>query len=158
MLVVTLSFAGSEIMGQLLLNPKWSQVTTIGRREATVPKAYEQYPSGKLTQKIVDMDKLETEASEAIKGADTVFCALGTTRRAAGSAEAFKRVDLDYVEAAAKLARAAGVPHFSLVSSMGANAHAWAPSWAVLHGLYYTKIKGLVRETLSCGWVVLLWF
>lgn len=34
----------------------------------------------KLHQVVVDMDKLEEEGKEAFEGADSVFCALGTTR------------------------------------------------------------------------------
>jgi uncharacterized protein YbjT (DUF2867 family) len=39
---------------------------------------------------------------------DIAFCCLGTTRKDAGSAEAFRRVDLDYVLAFAALARRHG--------------------------------------------------
>lgn len=52
--------------------------------------------------------------------ADVAICCLGTTRRAAGSAAAFRRVDHDYVLAFARLARDAGAHHFIMVSSVGA--------------------------------------
>ncbi|MHA7001963.1 NAD-dependent epimerase/dehydratase family protein [Aeromonas schubertii] len=52
---------------------------------------------------------------------DTAFCALGTTRRDAGSAAAFRRVDLDYVLAFARLARRHGCRRLVVVSSLGAN-------------------------------------
>ncbi len=68
--------------------------------------------------------------------------------QAAGSAEAFKKVDLHYVEAAAKAAAAAGVPHFSLVSAQGARAGLWASDLKPFHGLLYAKTKGLVRVPL----------
>ena len=139
------------MLGQLLASPAWKEVVAIGRREAPVPEAYAQYPAGKLQQKVINMDNMEQEAAEAVRGADSVFCALGTTRKAAGSAEEFRRVDLDYVEGAAKLASAAKVPHFSLVSSQSANPNLWAPTWSLTHGLYYIKIKGLVSgERLDC--------
>ena len=45
----------------------------------------------KLKEVIVNMDNLG-EAREAFQGVDVVFCTLGTTRKAAGSAEAFVKV------------------------------------------------------------------
>lgn len=65
--------------------------------------------------------------------------------QAAGSADAFRKVDLHYVEAAARAARAAAVPHFSLVSAQGARAGLWASDLKPLHGLLYAKTKGQVR-------------
>ena len=47
----------------------------------------------------------------------------------AGSAEAFKRVDYEYVRAGAAAAKTGGASHFALVSSMGADAGQWANDW-----------------------------
>ena len=146
------------MLGQLLASPAWKEVVAIGRREAPVPEAYAQYPAGKLQQKVINMDNMEQEAAEAVRGADSVFCALGTTRKAAGSAEKFRRVDLDYVEGAAKLASAAKVPHFSLVSSQGANPNLWASTWSLTHSLYYAKIKGMVSGTMVILFRIVLWW
>jgi hypothetical protein len=66
----------------------------------------------------------------------------------AGSAEAFKKVDHDYVAAGARLAKAAGVPHFSLVSAQGANHKCPANDFALFHALLYTRTKGLVSRRL----------
>ena len=89
---------------------------------------------------------MSAEAGAAFQGADTVFCTLGTTRavgtrllpaqrispsltkllplcracKAAGSAAGFKKVDLEWVAEAAKLAKQNGVPHFSLLTAQGA--------------------------------------
>lgn len=52
---------------------------------------------------------------------DGVICALGTTRRQAGSRKAFAFVDRDLPAALARQARAAGASRFALVSSVGAN-------------------------------------
>jgi uncharacterized protein YbjT (DUF2867 family) len=56
---------------------------------------------------------------------DVVICALGTTRKAAGSAEAFFAVDYTMIVNLATWARNLGVPRFLLVSSVGANAKSW---------------------------------
>ncbi|MFQ2149203.1 NAD(P)H-binding protein [Aeromonas jandaei] len=70
---------------------------------------------------------------------DIAFCALGTTRKEAGSAEAFRRVDLDYVIAFAKLARSHGCQRLIVVSSMGASARSPA---------LYPRTKGEMEQAL----------
>ncbi|MGR1252272.1 NAD(P)H-binding protein [Aeromonas veronii] len=70
---------------------------------------------------------------------DIAFCALGTTRKEAGSAEAFRRVDLDYVVAFAELARRHGCQRLIVVSSMGANTSSPA---------LYPRTKGEMEQAL----------
>ncbi|MGN5013024.1 NAD(P)H-binding protein [Aeromonas veronii] len=70
---------------------------------------------------------------------DIAFCALGTTRKDAGSAEAFRRVDLDYVIAFAELARRHGCQRLIVVSSMGASANSPA---------LYPRTKGEMEQAL----------
>jgi len=62
---------------------------------------------------------------EAFRGGAALFCALGTTRADAGSAQAFRDIDVHCVEETARAAKEAGVSHFSLVSSQGANPRVW---------------------------------
>lgn len=66
----------------------------------------------------------------------------------AGSAEQFKKVDHDYVEKSAELAKAAGARYYGLVSSGGANANLWASDLKPFHGLLYAKTKGRVSPTV----------
>ncbi|MBL0666695.1 NAD(P)H-binding protein [Aeromonas jandaei] len=70
---------------------------------------------------------------------DIAFCALGTTRKDAGSAEAFRRVDLDYVIAFAELALRHGCQRLIVVSSMGASASSPA---------LYPRTKGEMEQAL----------
>ena len=70
---------------------------------------------------------------------DIAFCCLGTTRKDAGSAEAFRRVDLDYVLAFAALARLHGCRRLLVVSSLGAN-----PGSPAL----YPRTKGEMEQAL----------
>lgn len=51
---------------------------------------------------------------------ETAICCLGTTLRRAGSPDAFRRVDHDYVVAFARAAKHRHADHFILVSSVGA--------------------------------------
>jgi hypothetical protein len=68
----------------------------------------------------------------------------------AGSAEGFRKVDYDYVAAAAAAAKAAGVPYFGLVSAQGANAGVPPSDWRLLHPLLYTHTKGRVSRFVCC--------
>lgn len=70
---------------------------------------------------------------------DVLICALGTTRRKAGSDEAFRRVDRDYpIRLIERLAQLQPRPLFALVSSVGADGGA---------GLYL-RTKAEVEEAL----------
>lgn len=134
----------------LLARPAWTHVTVLHRRTSTLPPDLPADQAAKLTQVVIDMDTLATH-HEAFAGVDAVFCALGTTRKAAGSAAAFKKVDLEYVAAGARAAAAAGVRMFSLVSAQGANAGVWASDAAPFHALLYTQTKGKVAVVVVEG-------
>ena len=96
------------------------------------------------------MDTIESDPTVAavMAGADSVFCALGTTRGVAGSADAFRKVDFDYVAAAAKAAAAANIPHFSLVSAQGASSSLPSSDFKLFHGLLYSKTKGQAEDVV----------
>ncbi|KAF6257651.1 hypothetical protein COO60DRAFT_1206333 [Scenedesmus sp. NREL 46B-D3] len=138
---------GHHIVQQLLASDQWSRVITVGRREVALPEG--QPGASKLQQVVVDMDALQAQAGGSFSGVDAVFCALGTTRSDAGSAEVFKKVDHEYVAAAAAAAQAAGVPYFGLVSAAGANAGLPSADWRLLHPLLYTRTKGLAEEAVK---------
>ncbi|DBB02020.1 TPA: hypothetical protein ACH3X1_000602 [Trebouxia sp. C0004] len=95
------------------------------------------------------MDNLPDEAASAFENAHSVFCTLGTTRKDAGNAEQFKKVDLHYVQLAAQAAKQAGVQHFSLCTVKGANANMWASSLSPFHALLYIKTKGQAEEAVK---------
>lgn len=106
---------GTGLVGRALLallgeDARYHRVTSLVRRDAPAP-------SGVVLQR-VDFERLEELVLSEV---DDAFCCLGTTRRDAGSAAAFRRVDLDYVVAFARLARRAGARRFMLVSSLGAS-------------------------------------
>jgi uncharacterized protein YbjT (DUF2867 family) len=72
---------------------------------------------------------------------DYVFCCLGTTRKKAGSAEQFQRVDLEYPRALIHAVRSSN-PIFALISSIGAD---------VPRGLYLNTKAQLETELRSSG-------
>ena len=63
-------------------------------------------------------------ATVILPASDIAFCALGTTRKQAGSDAAFRAVDFDLVMAFAAAAHAAGAQTLVLVSSAGVSARA----------------------------------
>ena len=77
----------------------------------------------------------------AAANAQVMVCALGTTMQKAGKdEEAFRSVDHELVVSCARAARAAGIEHFILVSSVGAD---------VLAKSFYLRVKGGVEEAVS---------
>jgi uncharacterized protein YbjT (DUF2867 family) len=126
---------GGECVDLLLDDPRWARVVAAGRSplERDHPR---------FEQRVVDFDRLTVHA-EALR-ADDVFSCLGTTIRAAGSREAFRRVDHDYVVEAARLALAGGARRFLLVSAVGAD-----PSSRI----FYSRVKGETeRDVRALGY------
>jgi uncharacterized protein YbjT (DUF2867 family) len=71
---------------------------------------------------------------------DAFFCALGTTIKIAGSKEAFRKVDFDYVVNSAKAARRAGATKMAVVSALGASSNS---------SVFYNRTKGEMEEALK---------
>ncbi|XP_042310013.1 oxidoreductase HTATIP2-like isoform X2 [Sceloporus undulatus] len=118
---------GKELLAEILRQQLFSRVTLIGRRKLELEG--QQYAN--VSQEVVDFEKLD-ESAGAFQGHDVGFCCLGTTRAKAGAA-GFVRVDRDYIEHSAKLAKAGGCHHFVLQSTKGAN---------ISSSFLYLKVKG----------------
>ncbi|OBZ86948.1 Oxidoreductase HTATIP2 [Choanephora cucurbitarum] len=135
---------GKEVLKDLLTTGKYSKVVSVGRRTVELDSAI---PQDKLEQKVVDFDNLEADKS-IFKGVSDVFCCLGTTRAAAGSAENFVKIDQTYVLNSAKLIAEENKPsddalapvHFLYCSSTGANKDSM---------FLYIKTKGQTEEALK---------
>jgi len=92
----------------------------------------------RLANRIVQFDTIETQ----LKGltCHVAVCCLGTTIRQAGSQEEFRRVDVDYVLAFARAAKAAQAQRLIVVSSAGASTQAKN---------FYLRTKGAMEEALA---------
>lgn len=121
---------GRHCLTRLLEDPAYHRVAALTRRPLPVA-----HP--KLETAEVDFDHL-AECGEVF-AVDHVFCCLGTTLRKAGSREAFRRVDLEYVGEAARLAADQGASTFVLVSALGAD-----PKSRV----FYNRVKGQAEEAV----------
>jgi uncharacterized protein YbjT (DUF2867 family) len=86
---------------------------------------------------VTDFDRLDQHPD--VFHVDHVFCALGTTIRAAGSQAAFRRVDFEYPLTIARLAVDRGATHFLLVSAIGARADS---------RIFYNRVKGELEDEL----------
>jgi uncharacterized protein YbjT (DUF2867 family) len=134
---------GSECLRALSANKGYGRVVVLARRDLG-----QAVRRPRVRQVIVDFDVLPDVADWL--AADHVFCALGTTIRKAGSQSRFRQVDFGYPERLARLARAAGARHFSLVSALGANAHS---------PFFYSRVKGELEDALrAMGWPSLCLF
>lgn len=100
----------------------------------------------KITLSLIDFERadVETMIDMAIEGeergdgkVDAVFMCLGTTRSEAGGADAFRRVDYDYVKKIIDAAKKKNVSYFSQVSSSNANSSSF---------FLYPQTKGQIDD------------
>ena len=117
---------GRELLKLCLDGNRYSRVTVIARRPASLTHE-------KLQWTMAEFDALDNlEPFSGLIDGDA-YCCLGTTIKAAGSEEAFRRVDYDYVLNAARFAKKSGVTQFSLVTAIAANPES---------GMLYNRTKG----------------
>lgn len=83
--------------------------------------------------------QLTDALAQVVDPVDIVFCCLGTTRREAGSKEAFVHADYTLVIDTALVGKRLGARHMLVVSAMGANAHS---------PFFYNRVKGEMEEVL----------
>jgi uncharacterized protein YbjT (DUF2867 family) len=115
---------GGHVLRRLLEDPDYDRVTVLARRELPLAHA-------KLTQRLVDFDHLAQLAD--FPRVHDVFCCLGTTRKQAGSADAFRKVDLTYVVELGRVAVRHRASQFLVVTALGAD-----PGSRV----FYSRVKG----------------
>ncbi|WP_249435808.1 oxidoreductase [Paenibacillus sp. Marseille-Q4541] len=124
---------GKQLVTQLLEQHTYAEVIILVRKptEMTHPKLKQQV--------VVNWDELQ-EYEAVFQQADVLFCCIGTTIKKAGSQEAFRKVDLEYPVAAAKIAYRHGVRQFIGISSMGANSQS---------RIFYSRTKGQFEEEIA---------
>lgn len=122
---------GQELLKVLLNSENYTLVNSLVRKPSGVV-----HP--KLNEIITYFDNLENIADAF--AVNDAYCCLGSTIKKAGSQEAFKKVDVDYVIEIARHSYKAGVGSFAVISSMGAN-----PDSSV----FYNKMKGLMELGVS---------
>ncbi|RLN52094.1 hypothetical protein BBJ28_00003860 [Nothophytophthora sp. Chile5] len=138
---------GRDLVAELVASAKCSKVIALARRDVPESSWATAFPSlnaeaakTKLEVRQVDFNQLDEEKIKAADGVDAAFSCLGTARKDAGSAEAFRKVDLEYVTRFAELSKAAGADYFGLLTSQGANKNSW---------LLYPQTKGEVEDNVQ---------
>ena len=125
---------GSRLLDMLLREVRYRRVVAISRRSLG--------PEPKIEVVDADFDRLDhslggvTSADQPID----VFCCLGTTIGRAGSQEAFRRVDHDYVLALGQWARRVRARRMIVISAAGAD-----PASRV----FYSRVKGETERDLA---------
>ncbi|HUA89788.1 MAG TPA: NAD(P)H-binding protein [Steroidobacteraceae bacterium] len=122
---------GERALEALLEAPEVSRVVAVSRRALGREHS-------RLANRIVRFDTLEAQ----LKGlsCDAALCCIGTTRRQAGSAEAFRAVDVDVVLGFARAAKAANARRFVVISSVGADPDSRN---------FYLRTKGEMEQELE---------
>ena len=98
----------------------------------------------KIENPPINVKELLIDFNSSLKDVPIPFCdhlyiCMGTTIKAAGSKEAFRRVDLDYCVSIAEKAQEEGVTQVTIVSSVGAND---------MSNNFYLKVKGLLIKKI----------
>jgi len=125
---------GRELLSLLLESRDYATVHALVRRTSPHIDAT---PRLKIHE--VDFARLPL-----LPAVDDVFIALGTTIKVAGSKQAFRRVDFDFVVAVARIARAHGASRLGVVSATGAD-----PGSRV----FYSRVKGeMEAEIVRLGY------
>ena len=122
---------GKELTALLIRTDYYNSLHIVGRRPYT-------FEHPKIRSHIIDFDRMETFAAEAL--IHDVYICLGTTMKRAGSKETFRKVDHDYVLAVAQWAGKHNVEKLACISSMGANPHS---------SNFYLRTKGEVENDLA---------
>jgi len=127
---------GRELMALLAADGRWSDVHALVRKPLAAG-AWPESAKATLHEHVVDFAHL---ARTRLAGqVDDAFVCLGTTIRTAGTREAFRAVDFDYVVATARLAQRRGARRLAVVSAMGADAGS---------RVFYNRVKGEVEAAL----------
>jgi uncharacterized protein YbjT (DUF2867 family) len=122
---------GEALVRALIAGGEYARVVALTRR----PLPFE---SARLANRIMRFETMEEQMRTVV--CEDAFCCLGTTRRAAGSAAAFRAVDHDLVLRFARCAQNAGAKTMVAVSSVGA-----APESPNL----YLRVKGETELALD---------
>lgn len=131
LLIGATGLVGSQILRQILEDPTYTSVLSLGRRKSGVTRQ-------KLSEHVIDFKN--PESWKNLAQGDVAFSALGTTKAQAGSIQNQYEVDFTYQADFAKACKSNGIQTFVLISSMGANAKSFVP---------YSKMKGELEDFIN---------
>jgi uncharacterized protein YbjT (DUF2867 family) len=123
---------GSHLLELLSADAAYTNVVALARRPVK--------DLGSKVRWVVTNFDDEKELLKSVRGADVVFCCLGTTIKKAKTKEAFRKVDFDYVINLANAALAAGCKKFLVVSAIGSDPNS---------KVFYSRVKGEMENALK---------
>jgi uncharacterized protein YbjT (DUF2867 family) len=133
---------GRNVLAETLRSPAFASVTTLGRRPVDGSDA-----AGKLTQHVVDLAD-PASYRDRVAGHTTAICTLGVGEPSKSTPAAVWKVEIDYVMGFAAVCKEAGVRHFSLMTSVGANPQSRF-AYVRLKGTQEERVKALGFERTS---------
>jgi uncharacterized protein YbjT (DUF2867 family) len=122
---------GGELLQIILQENYYEEVLILVRKEIPVQHK-------KLVQLIIDFDNLD-QYQYSING-HALFCCLGSTKRKTPDLNIYRKIDHDYPVKLAQIIKQNNVPHFHLVSAIGADSSS---------SNFYTKMKGQTEEAIQ---------
>tara|TARA_X000000950_G_scaffold90086_1_gene113431 strand:+ start:627 stop:1292 length:666 start_codon:yes stop_codon:yes gene_type:complete len=132
---------GRKVLKQLSVNERCSQITSIGRRELDSYQMHDKI-NHIVTDTLLDLSKVE----QYWVNHDVFFNCIGTTRKKAGGADQFHKIEYGISNEAARVASKSNIPHASIISASGANHNLWSKKW--IHPLFYSKTMGEKEQTV----------
>ncbi len=131
---------GGHCLSYLETDPRVDRVHVVVRRPLARPTAPH------VDVHVIDFANVDV-CRAWLRTVDRVIVCLGTTKKEAGSREAFEAVEFDLVVALAKLAEDEGVARFVVISSAGASPRSWF-LYLRTKGRMEAAIEALAFETL----------
>jgi uncharacterized protein YbjT (DUF2867 family) len=125
---------GGYCLQHIMASGLYEKLHILTRRELLLP----QNGTTHIVQHIGSLDDMD-KMHEAFRVRD-VFCALGTTIRIAGSQEAFRTVDYEYVVQASICAARQGAQQMLVVSALGADPQS---------SVFYSRVKGEMERDIQ---------
>jgi uncharacterized protein YbjT (DUF2867 family) len=122
---------GNKLLQLLLQSQQYDEVLALVRSELPVNHK-------KLVQLVVNFDQLKLHQA-SITG-HAIFCCLGSTRSKTPDLSVYRKIDHDYPLELAQIAAHNNIPHYHLVSAIGANSKS---------GNFYTKLKGQTEDDIQ---------
>lgn len=133
---------GLILIKKLVQEGSFGQILAIGRSKSSFSDNV--FSNPKVRTLLFDFENwnnLELQVSSfAGTSPTTFFCCLGSTLKKAGSKEAFKKVDCDYVVNFAKLAKACRTEQLIIISALGADKNS---------SVFYNQVKGEMEEQVQ---------
>ena len=126
---------GQALIAKLLADPRYGQVTCLLRRP--LPGSLQESLKEKLQPVVIDFEQMGDY--QGYFSVDHVYVCLGTTIKKAKTREAFRKVDFEYVHAAAQISGLQGCRSFVWISSVGADAKSRS---------FYLRVKGELENAI----------